>query len=49
MSGNEAWKCSQLKNDWRTEGQPEELTTTTATVPKTTMLLAAPIRSDRRR
>jgi hypothetical protein len=49
ISGNEALKSYQLKNDSLTAGQPGELTTTRVTTPKTRIVLTAPISSDRRR
>ena len=49
ISGNDALKSSQLKNDSRTVGHPGELTTTRMTTPNTTTVLTAPMSKERRR
>ena len=49
ISGNDALKSSQLKNDSRTVGHPGELTTTRITTPNTTTVLPAPMSKERRR
>jgi hypothetical protein len=49
ISGNDALKSSQLKNDSFTAGHPGELTTTSVTTPNAITVLTAPIRRARRR
>jgi hypothetical protein len=48
ISGNEALKSSQLKKVSLTVGHPGELTTIRVTTPKTTSVLTAPIKRERR-
>jgi hypothetical protein len=48
MSGKEALKSSQLKNDSFTASHPGELTMITAIVPNTTTVLTAPMARERR-